>query len=274
MARLSLTPSLESIVEFDCAGVRMPRTVRRGGGGRRQRLRRMAGETRREEVWRLRDASFTLTPGESIALIGNKGSGREAILRLAAGTLLPDEGTVQRSVPIIPMIDLGRALHRRYTVRQNIFVLGGLLGMKPDESAEKLGSIVEFAGVGPILDKYLSTTVPLVRQRLVWSIAMAIDARAYAIEQVLIVGDREFRQQCWTRVDKKREDGVAFLLVSDSPRQFRRFCDRAILLESGAITTQTSVVEAMALLRKSRRGAIQIDAVDPDSASDRGIADV
>lgn len=268
MARVALTPSLGSIVEFDGVGVRMPRTVRRGGGGRRQRLRRMAGETRREEVWRLRDASFTLAPGESVALIGNKGSGREAILRLAAGTLLADEGTVRRSVPIIPMIDLGRALHRTYTIRQNIFVLSGLLGMNPDESAEKLGSIVEFAGVGPILDKYLSTAIPLVRQRLVWSIAMAIDARAYAVEQVLVIGDREFRQQCWTRVDQKREDGVAFLVVSDSPRQFRRFCDRALLLESGTITAQTSVAEAMILLRTARRQASGSAAEGPDSESE------
>jgi len=242
------------IVAFDDVGVRMPRRRRRKGDGRRQRLRRIAGEVKRDEVWRLRHASFEIAEGESVAIVGGKGSGREALLRLAAGTLMPDEGTVSRRVPIIPMIDVARVLHRGYTVRQNIYIVGAFLGMAPDEVGEKLGWIVSFAGVETLLDKYLGTAPPLIRQRLAWSIAMATDARAYAIEQVLIVGERDFRQQCWTHVDKKREDGVTFLLASDSPKQFRRFCDRAILLGEGRVVAQTTVPDAIARLREARRG--------------------
>ena len=235
MARGTLTRGLEAIVEFDDAGVRLPRRRRRRGDGRRQRLRRMAGEVQRDEVWKLRHATFSVAEGESVAIVGGKGSGREALLRLAAGTLIPDEGTVRRRVPIVPVIDVARSLIRTYTVRHNIYLIGGLLGMSPDEVGEKLGDIVEFSGVESILDKYLGTAPPLIRQRLAWSVSMATDARAYAIEQVLVVGDREFRQQCWTRVDRMREDGVTFLLASDSQKQFRRFCDRAILLDEGAV---------------------------------------
>ena len=253
MARLSLKPHLVPIVAFDDVGVRMPRRRRRKGDGRRQRLRRIAGEVKRDEVWRLRHATFEVAEGESVAIVGGRGSGREALLRLAAGTLMPDEGTVNRRVPIIPMIEVARVLNRRYTVRQNIYIVGAYLGMSPDEVTEKLGWIVSFAGVDAILDKYLGTAPPLIRQRLAWTIAMATDARAYAIEQVLIVGERDFRQQCWTHVDKKREDGVTFLLASDSPKQFRRFCDRAILLGEGRVLAQTTVPDAIARLRESRR---------------------
>jgi len=253
VARLSSDPRLEALVAFDDAGVRLPRRRRRKGDGRRQRLRRMAGEVKRDEVWRLRHATFALGEGESLAIVGGRGSGREALLRLAAGTLVPDEGTVRRRGPVIPMIELARSLNRRYTVRQNIYIVGGLIGMTPDEVGEKLGWIATFAGVDGILDKYLGTAPAVVRQRLAWSIAMATDARAYAIEQVLIVGERDFRQRCWTHVDLKREDGVSFLLASDSPKQFRRFCDRAILLDGGQVAAQTSVPEALALMREARR---------------------
>lgn len=254
MARLSLRPKLEVIASFEDAGVRLPRRRRRRGDGRRQRLRRIAGEVKRDEVWRLRHATFDVGEGESVAIVGGRGSGREALLRLAAGTLVPDEGVVRRRVPIIPMIDLAKALNRRYTVRQNIYIVGGMLGMTPDEVSEKLGWIVSFAGVEGSLDKYLGTAAPVIRQRLAWSIAMSMDARAYAIEQVLIVGERDFRQQCWTHVDKKREDGVTFLLASDSQKQFRRFCDRAVLLDAGAVVAQVSVPEAIARMRELRRG--------------------
>lgn len=253
MARLTLNPRLDAIVAFDDAGVRMPRRRRRKGDGRRQRLRRMAGEVKRDEVWRLRHATFTVGEGESVAIVGGKGSGREALLRLAAGTLVPDEGAVRRRTPVIPMIELARSLNRRYTVRQNIYLVGAHVGMTPDEVGEKLDGIVSFAGVEGLLDKYLGTAAPVIRQRLAWSIAMATDARAYAIEQVLIVGEREFRQKCWTHVDLKREDGVSFLLASDSQKQFRRFCDRAILLDAGEVTAQTTVPDAIARMRELRR---------------------
>ena len=270
MARLSLNPKLDAIVAFDDAGVRLPRRRRRKGDGRRQRLRRIAGEVKRDEVWRLRHATFSVAEGESVAIVGGRGSGREALLRLAAGTLMPDEGRVRRRLPVIPMIDLARGFNRGYTVRQNIYVVGAYVGMTPDEVGEKLGWIVSFAGVDGMLDKYLGAAPPVIRQRLAWSIAMATDARAFAIEQVLIVGERDFRQKCWTHVDLKREDGVTFLLASDSQKQFRRFCDRAILLDAGQVVAQTTVPEAIARMRELRRGDQPDDATDdsPEGSTD------
>ena len=269
MARSKVTSDLRSTIEFDNAGVRMPRHVRRGGDGRRQRLRRMAGETKRDEVWRLRSASFEVEPGESVAIVGGKGSGREILLRLAAGTLIPDEGVVRRSVPVVPVIDIARSLQRRLTMRQNVYLVGGLIGMTPADVGARLGEIIAFAGVESSMDKYLGPAPALIRQKLAWSIAMHTDARAFAIEQVLIVGDRDFRQQCWTRVDEMKRDGVTFLLASDSPRQFRRFCDRAILLDNGHVAAQTSVHDAIFRLRQSRgRGAPEETEPSGDSSTD------
>lgn len=267
MARTTLTPGLEAMVAFDDAGVRMPRRRRRKGGGGRQRLRRIAGEVKRDEVWRLRHATFTVGEGESLAVVGGRGSGREALLRLAAGTLMPDEGSVRRREAVVPMIEVAAALSRTLTVRQNIYVVAGLLGMTPDEITEKLGEIVIFSGVDPILDKYLGAAPRLTRQRLAWSIAMSTDARAYAIDQLLVLGQRDFRQQCWTRVDRKREDGVTFLLASDSLKQFSRFCDRAVLLEDGAVVADTTVKEAVARLRAAKRKAPRPDSEEPESGS-------
>ncbi len=267
MARNLLTSDLAAAIVFDSAGVRMPRHVRRGGDGRRQRLRRMAGETRRDEVWRMRDASFSIEPGEAVAIVGGKGSGREILLRMAAGTLIPDEGAVRRSVPVIPVIDIARSLQRRLTMRQNVYLIAGLLGMTPVAVGSRLDAIIAFAGVESTLDKYLGPAPALVRQKLAWSIAMHTGARAYAIEQVLVVGDRDFRQKCWTKVDELKADGVTFLLASDSPRQFRRFCDRAILLENGQVVAQTTVPDAITRLRMSRRRTTEDPAAADDDSS-------
>lgn len=268
MARTSVTPDLASILEFDAVGIRMPRTVRRGGGGRRHRLRRMAGETRRQEVWRLQDATFAVGEGESVAIMGSRGSGREELLRLAAGTLIPDQGRVRRRVPIVPMVEVAKALSRSMTFRHNIYLVGGLLGMTPDAVSRRLGDIASFAGVESTLDKYLGSAPPVVRQRLAWSIATSTDARAFAIDEVLVVGEREFRQECWTRLDRMRADGVTFLVSSDSYKQFRRFCDRAIVLGEGTVRADTSVREGIAVLRSLRGRGVDAVAADDESADE------
>jgi ABC-2 type transport system ATP-binding protein len=255
VSRVSIDPSLNAVVEFDNVTMRMPRRRRRRGSGRRQRLRRIAGEVRRDELQVLTDVSFSVQPGESVAVIGPKGPGRQALLRLAAGTLRPDEGTVRRSRRIVPMIEVARALQRMYTVRQNIYIVGGLLGMTREQVEDALPRIAEQAGVSNMLGRYMNAAPPSVRQKLAWSIAMSVEADAYAIDQTLVVGERSFRQQCWTHVDRLRENGATFILSSDSPKQFRRFCDRALYIVDGRLEADTTVPEALAAMRAARKEA-------------------
>ena len=243
------------IITFTDAGIKMPRKRRRKGGGRKQRLRRLAGEMQRDEIWRLRHFTAQIEPGQSVALVGMRGAGQQVLLRLAAGTLKPDEGRVSRETTVIPMIEVARAMSRTLSLRQNIYLVAGMYGLSNDETQEKLAGIVEFAGVSAVLDRYLANVPFVVRQRLAWSVAMATNARAYAIDQTLVVGEREFRQACWTRVDKMREDGVTFLINSDSSKQYTRFCDRAFYLVEGTLAADTDVPDALAQLRAARRTA-------------------
>ena len=242
-----------NIIDFVNVSLTMPRTKRRQGAGRKQRLRRFAGETSRSMVPVIEDVSFTVNKGDSVAIVSGKPILRTALVRLAAGTLIPDTGTVTRLASVVPMISIARAMGPTFTVRQNAYLVGGLLGMKPGELAEKLPGIIEFADLGNYLDRHLNGAPSSTRQRLAWSIAMAVDADVYAIDQTLVVGELEFRQKCWSAVDKLRENGATFLISSDSVKQYRRFCDRGLYFEQGALIADTTVPEALALARKARR---------------------
>lgn len=258
MARLVVEPELGSAVAFDGVRLSMPRRRRRGGGGRRQRLRRMAGDVRWIDETVLDGATFRVEPGESVAVVGLRGSARREVLRMAAATLLPDAGTVRRDRPWIPMIEIGRTFSRGSTVRQNIHVTGCLLGMSPEAVAEALPAIAEQAGVTAMLDRFLGRTAYLVRQKLAWSIAMAagpsIGTDAYAIDNILLVGDDAFREQAVEHADRLRASGATFLLVSDLPAQVRRYCDRAVYLD-GPTVVETDVESALAMLREARAAA-------------------
>jgi ABC-2 type transport system ATP-binding protein len=267
MARIRIEPSLTSAVEFDHVSLALPKRKRRQGGGRRQRLRRLAGETRREDFAALTDASFTVLPGETVLVVGARSAHRRALLRLAAGTVLPDSGTVQRRFPWIPMIDLARTLGRGFTVRHNIYLLGGLLGMTPDQVSECVADIADTAGLASKLDRHLGQAPASVRQKLAWTTAMATNAQAFAIDEVLAVGEPAFRAQCFAHVADLRSRGVTFLVASDAPRQLEAEFDRALYIDEESGVHALGVDEGIERMRAARR-ALRSDEDPQDSEDD------
>ncbi|MCF8550646.1 MAG: hypothetical protein K9G05_01010 [Candidatus Nanopelagicales bacterium] len=244
-----------TLLQFDHVSLAMSRTKRRSGSGKSKRLRRFAGETKRQVVPVLNDVTFSVQPGQSIALVGGRALARTSLLRLAAGTLIPDSGSVTRPEPAVPMISIARALGRAYTVRQNIYLVGGLLGLSPDQVEAKLPEIIEFAELKNVMDKHLGAAPGSTRQKIAWSIAMSLDSRFYLVDQTLVVGERDFRQKCWTHVDSLREQGATFLVSSDNSKLYRRFCDRALYFSQGVLEADTTVAEALSLARKARNAA-------------------
>ena len=240
-----------SIVEVSNVSLSMPRTKRRQGSGRKHRLLRIAGETSRSMIPILDNVSFTISPGDSVAIVSGKPLLRTSLTRLVAGTLNPDSGSVVRSERVVAMIGIARAMGASFTLRQNAYLVGGLMGMTQEELTEKIPGIIKFADLGNYLDRYLRVAPSNARQRLAWSLAMAIDARVYAIDGTLVVGELEFRKKCWTAIDALREEGATFLISSHGGKHYRRFCDRGLYFDQGALIADTTVSKALALARKS-----------------------
>lgn len=244
-----------NLLEFSHVGLTMPQIKRRSGSGKSKRLRRFAGETKRHVITVVNDLSFEVGPGQAVALVGGRALARTSLLRLAAGTLTPDSGKVTRSEPIVPMIGIARALGRGYTVRQNLYLIGGLLGLTPDQVEQRIPQIIDFADLTQVLDRHLGAAPASTRQKLAWSIAMSLDSRFYVVDQTLVVGERDFRQKCWTHVDQLRERGATFIISSDNSKVYRRFCDRALYFNQGTLEADTTVAEALSLLRAARHAA-------------------
>ena len=242
-----------SVVEVSNVSLSMPRTKRRQGSGRKHRLLRIAGETSRSMVPILDNVSFTINPGDSVAIVSGKPLLRTSLTRLVAGTLNPDSGSVVRSERVVAMIGIARAMGASFTLRQNAYLVGGLMGMTQEELTEKIPGIIKFADLGNYLDRYLRVAPSNARQRIAWSLAMAVDARVYAIDGTLVVGELEFRKKCWTAIDALREEGATFLISSHGGKHYRRFCDRGLYFDQGALIADTTVSKALALARKTRQ---------------------
>lgn len=266
MARIHLDPSFAHAIEFDDVRLTMPRTRRRKGGGRSDRLKRLAQETSKvsEEVFA--GLSVTIEPGEAVALLTrDRRSSTVEFIRLAAGTLIPDHGHVRRRDLVIPILRRAGLVNAKLTVRQNIFVIGILLGMSPEEITERLDWIVTTAGLTKVLDGYARACPPELRRRIVWTVSMATGARAFATQGSLIVGDESYRETGWAHVEELKAEGATFLVAGQNARVMERFCTRGVVLGDKGILFDGGVSEAIDLVG---RASVQ---EDEDEAAEQEI---
>src|SRR5690606_6346279 len=153
-----MTTSTNSAMTITGLGVRFRRN-RRG----RRNLKDLFGgakrRTRPGEFWALRNVTCTVEYGESIGVVGRNGQGKSTLLKLVAGVLLPDEGSVEVHGGVAPLIELTGGFVGDLTVRENVNLTAGLHGMSRAEISSRFDDIIEFAELQDFLDtpyKHLS----------------------------------------------------------------------------------------------------------------------
>ncbi len=181
----------------------------------------------------LENVSLEVYPGECIGIIGRNGAGKSTLMQILAGTLQPSEGDLTCNGRIAALLELGTGFNPDFTGRENIFLNGGILGLKQVELQERYDAIVSFADIGVFIDqpvKYYSTGM---FARLAFAIALEVEPKLLLIDEILAVGDASFQRKCFRRLDELLERGVSILLVSHSIDIIRSRCSRCLYLEHG-----------------------------------------
>ncbi len=198
-----------------------------------------------EKTWVLRDISFCINPGEAVGIVGVNGAGKSTLLKIITGTTQPTQGQVIRRGRVAALLELGMGFHPDFTGRQNVFMAGQLLGMKQDEISTCMPSIEAFAEIGEYIDRPVRMYSSGMQMRLAFSVATAIRPDVLIVDEALSVGDAYFQHKSFNKIREFREKGTALLIVSHDRGAIQNLCDRAILLESGAIIKDGAPEEVM-----------------------------
>lgn len=201
--------------------------------------------TKPSEFWALRDVSFTVQQGESIGVVGRNGQGKSTLLKLVAGVLLADEGSVEVRQGVAPLIELTGGFVGDLTVRENVKLTAGLHGMSRDVIAGKFDEIIGFAELADFIDtpyKHLSNGMKV---RLAFSVVSQLDQPILLVDEVLAVGDKGFRDKCYKRIDELLAEGRTLFFVSHNEKDLRRFCTRGLYLDKGKLVLDGPIADVM-----------------------------
>jgi ABC-2 type transport system ATP-binding protein len=130
-------------------------------------------------------------------------------------------------------------------VRDNIYIVGGLHGMLPNEVDESFDDIIDFAEVGDFIDtpfRYFSSGMKV---RLGFAVVTTLDEPIVLVDEVLAVGDKKFRQKCYLRLDEMLGAGRTLFMVSHGEADLKRFCTRGLYMRRGKLITDGPIDKAI-----------------------------
>jgi homopolymeric O-antigen transport system ATP-binding protein len=195
--------------------------------------------------WALKDLNLEVRRGETIGIVGRNGAGKSTLLKVLAGVTAPTRGRVEIRGRIFPMIELNAGLHPELTGRENVRLLGAVMGLSRREMESKLPDIEDFTELGEWFDHPVRTYSTGMLGRLGFGVAVNIESDVVLIDETFSVGDLKFQNKSLARVKKMRESGATVLLVSHSLETLQFVTRQGILLEEGQLLATGSSMEAI-----------------------------
>ena len=197
--------------------------------------RKVRGKIEYFDFTALDHVSFQVHKGETLGIIGHNGAGKSTMLKLISGILKPTQGSITVSGNVVPMLELGSGFDLDLTGRENIFLNGAIMGYSEEFLKAKYDEIVTFSELGPFINTPIRNYSSGMLARLAFSVASMVEPEILIVDEILSVGDADFREKSRARMMELMGGGTTVLFVSHNLGQIREMCSRAIWLEHGKI---------------------------------------
>ncbi len=188
-----------------------------------------------ESLWALDDVTFEIGRGEIFAVIGPNGAGKSTLLKILAGVLPPTSGRVIVKGLVSPMIELSGGMNPEMTGRENIVLFGTLLGRDPAYMRDRVRPIAEWAELTEFLDVPLRNYSTGMYSRIGFAVATDVKPEILLVDEILSVGDQNFRRKSTERIDDLMSGGTTVVIVSHSLSTVRMMAERVLWLDHGHI---------------------------------------
>lgn len=227
---------------------------RRHGGGRGLPQSSADVQLRPDEFWAVKDVSFELRRGECLGLIGRNGAGKTTLLRILNGLIKPDTGRIEMIGAVGSVIALGAGFNPILTGRENIYTSLSITGLSMEQVNAEIDSIIEFSELAEFIDSPVQSYSSGMQVRLGFAVATSLKPDVLILDEVLAVGDAQFRAKCYERIDKLKNK-TAMIFVTHAMDQVARLCNMCLHLNRGQGHTSRAIEEVIAAYENQNQSA-------------------
>ena len=177
-----------------------------------------------EQFLALKDINFTVKKGHTVGIIGSNGAGKSTLLKTLSGVLLQDSGTINVFSNSIALLTLGTGFEPEISGIENIYLNGALLGLSKQTINGKLDEIIDFADIGDFIYNPIRTYSTGMKARLAFAVASSIDPDILLIDEMLGVGDEEFREKSKNKLQSMISADRTVIIVTHNMPTIREYC--------------------------------------------------
>jgi lipopolysaccharide transport system ATP-binding protein len=196
-----------------------------------------------DRFWALSDVSFEVHRGEAFGIVGTNGSGKSTLTQVISGIAMQDTGKVEVWGRLIPLLEIGAGFHPELTGRENVELLGTILGLSASAIRAEMDRITDFAGIRSHIDTPLKRYSSGMSARLSFATAVGFPADIYVFDEVLAVVDDSFRQQCTEELTRLNAMGRTIIFMSHDLDLVQSVCSTGMWLERGKIRMRGAIDE-------------------------------
>ena len=189
----------------------------------------------KEEIWALKNVSFSVEKGEIVGIIGRNGAGKSTLLKILSKITYPTSGRINVQGRVGSLLEVGTGFHDELTGRENIYLNGSILGMTKKEVRKNLDAIIDFSEVEQFLDTPIKKYSSGMRLKLGFAVAAHLDTDILFLDEVLAVGDVAFQKKCLDTIKDLPNSGRTLIFVSHSMATVGNLCPRTLLFEKGEL---------------------------------------
>lgn len=201
------------------------------------------------EFWALREFDLTVASGEKLAFLGHNGAGKSTFLKLVCRITPPSSGSIELRGRVASMLEVGTGFHPELSGRDNIFLNGAILGLSRHEVLERFDRILAFAEIDEFIDTPVKHYSSGMFVRLAFAVAAHTDPDILVVDEVLAVGDQEFRAKCVAHLASPAQAGRTMLMVSHDLEILTQIATRGVVLDHGRKLFDGPIKEAVAFHR-------------------------
>ena len=227
----------EAVIKVENVSIKFPKTRITLGTVESSLMRLIKFKSATKDFFvALDNINLEVNEGEILGIIGPNGSGKSTLLRTISGIYRPDKGTVRSSGQITLMAGLGIGFNVNLSGRENVYLYGSILGNSNEVMNGLMESIIDFSGLNGFIDQPLRTYSAGMRARLGFSIASAVNPEILLIDEVLSVGDQEFRERSMNKILEMVEGSRTVVIVSHNFNIMKKICSRLVMIDKGKVT--------------------------------------
>lgn len=209
-----------------------------------------------QEFTALNNISFQLSKGEILGIIGQNGAGKSTLLKILSEVIPPSSGSIEYEGSMLSILDIGTGFHPDLSGYENIFLNASILGMRKQETISKIDEIIEFSGIKDFIHEPIKNFSNGMYLRLALSIALFSSNGIILLDEVISVGDAEFRLKAVHKIREQANTGRACIMISHDLNSILQLCDTCMLLEKGNIVYIGKPTTAVQLYQNSIQSKI------------------